>query len=61
MIEADWYKLMKRAVGEGVAYGWNRSHKHTNTPEPVAIKEEIVEAIMNELCEIIIFTDLYDE
>lgn len=42
---------------EGVAYGYQRAHKHTSTPTPEAVKEAIESAVMNALCEVIDFDD----
>jgi hypothetical protein len=46
------YPLIERAVEEGIAYGWNRAHKHTDKPDPDHIKEQLLYYIMNELTEI---------
>lgn len=50
-IRAKTYPLMREAVEAGIAYGWHRAYKHTNTPEPAAIMEAIEEAVMNAICE----------
>jgi hypothetical protein len=52
-IKVNVYKVLARAVEEGVAYGWNRAHKHTDTPSAEAIKEEIENAVMNEISEVV--------
>lgn len=49
------YQLIERAVEEGVNYGYNRAHKHTDTPTEATLKGLITEAIMSELCDIIDF------
>jgi hypothetical protein len=56
-IELDSYGIIARAVEEGIAYGWNRAHKHTEKPEPHHIKNEINNAIMNAISEIIIWPE----
>lgn len=54
-IQVDIYKIMARAVEEGVNYGWNRAHKHTENPSKEHAIEQIESAVMNALCEILIF------
>ena len=49
------YEILSRAVEEGVSYGYMRAHKHTDIPTEDAIKTEIENAIMTELCEVITF------
>jgi hypothetical protein len=52
-VKADIYKILSRAVDEGIAYGWNRAHKHTDSPNEETIKDEIERAVMNEICEVV--------
>jgi hypothetical protein len=35
------YPVLCRAVEEGVAYGWQRAHKHIDTPDAETIEEQI--------------------
>ena len=49
------YEVVCRAVEEGVAYGWNRGHKHTSTPDQGALKSEIEDGVMGTLCEVLEF------
>jgi len=49
------YSIVRRAVEEGVAYGWGRAHKHTATPTEDAFRVAIEEAVMNALIEVINF------
>jgi hypothetical protein len=51
MYKINLYRLIERAVEDGVAYGWNRAHKHTDTPDPAYVKEQISQAVMNAVCE----------
>lgn len=44
------YELLDRCIEDGVAYGWQRAHKHTDTPDAQRVKDEIVNAVMNEIC-----------
>ena len=41
--------LLDRCIEEGIQYGWNRAHKHTDTPDEVWIREQIHQAIINEI------------
>ena len=50
-MKPDTYKLVEQCVENGVAYGWLRAHKHTDTPAAEQIQEKIRQAIMNEVCE----------
>ena len=51
------YPVLCRAVEEGVADGWQRAHKYIDTPEAVTIEEQIVTAVLNEICEYFDFDD----
>jgi hypothetical protein len=46
------------AVEEGAAYGWRRAHKHTDAPGEDAIVDQIVQGVLNEVCE---YFDVDDE
>lgn len=50
-MKANIYKLLCRCVEDGIAYGWNRAHKHVDDPDEHAIKAEIEQAVINEICE----------
>jgi hypothetical protein len=54
------YEVIRRAVEEGVRYGWNRAHKHDEKPDPDATREAIQDAVLNELCEWLIFDEPED-
>jgi len=41
------YKLIEQIVEQGTDAGWNRAHKHTDTPDTYTIKNCIAEYIMN--------------
>lgn len=51
------YDVLRNAVEEGVRCGWNRAHKHTSGPTPEHVEEQIVQAVMNAVCEYFIFDD----
>lgn len=51
------YIILRRAVEEGVQSGWNRAHKHTDTPERDDVQAHILDAILLEVCEVFSFED----
>jgi len=50
-MRARTYVVLRAAVEDGVAYGYNRAFKHTDTPDEHDVKEAIVQAVLNECCE----------
>lgn len=50
----EWV-VLSRAIEEGVSYGWNRAHKHTENPEPQLIRECIEQAVENSISEVFLF------
>jgi hypothetical protein len=56
-IRINAYEIVSRAVEDGVAYGYNRAHKHTDKPTEDSLKAEIENAVMNELSEVLIYGD----
>lgn len=52
---ANEYNLMEQCVEDGVSIGWLRAHKHTDTPTPTQIQQQIMDAVMNEICEWFVF------
>jgi hypothetical protein len=51
MMRARDYEILRRAVEEGIARGWTRAHKHTETPTPEEVQDMIESAILDEICE----------
>jgi hypothetical protein len=51
------YKVLSRAVEEGIEFGYGRAFKHTDKPSDEAIKTAIYDAIMHEICELVLFGD----
>jgi hypothetical protein len=49
MIVPKAYDLLDRCVEEGVRYGLARAHKHTDTPTPEHLENEIAMAVMKEI------------
>jgi hypothetical protein len=50
-IRVDCYKILSDAIERGISFGWNHSHKHTDTPDAGTIKAQIFDDIMTEICE----------
>ncbi len=45
------YRLLVRCVEEGVQYGYNRAHKHTDSPSEDLLKTNIEDAVLAEIGE----------
>lgn len=56
-VRVNAYVVVTRAIEEGINFGWNRAHKHTAQPSEQHIKQEIERAVMNELSEVILWSD----
>ena len=41
--------------------GWNRAHKNSDEPEPQHIRDQIEQAVLNEICEWFDFEDVNNE
>lgn len=61
-MKAKDFKLLVRCVEEGVAYGYSRAHKYTDTPTAQQIRDCIEDAVIDEICEWFDFdeTDRYE-
>ena len=51
------YIVLTDCVERGVAYGMNRAYKHSDTPTPEYIKQQIVDAVLLEISEYFNFND----
>lgn len=51
MMTPKTLSVLERCVEDGVELGYNRAHKHTNTPPEDIIKQEIVNAVLTEIHE----------
>ena len=51
MIRPKAYNLLDRCIEDGIRCGFERAHKHTNTPDPDWIRQQIHQSIMNEISE----------
>ncbi len=56
-VRVNLYHILERAVEEGILRGYHRAHKHTDAPGELTIQEEIRQAIMGNLCEVLVFDD----
>ena len=60
-MKAKEYILLGKCVEDGIQYGINRAHKHTDAPTREHLSREIENAIMNEICAWFDFGDGNDE
>jgi hypothetical protein len=60
VVRVKAYEVIRRAVEEGVRYGWSRAHKHDEKPDPDVLREALENAVVNELCEWLIFDEPED-
>lgn len=51
------YVILERAVEEGYRRGWNRAHKHADSPSAEQIELEVLQAIMGDICDVFSFDD----
>lgn len=51
------YTVVSIAVENGITMGFNRAHKHVETPTMADINEAVLTAVMGELCDVIDFGD----
>ena len=54
------HKVIDMAVENGIVLGWNRAHKHTDTPSVDQIQDAIHMAVMNELGDWLVFPESHD-
>jgi hypothetical protein len=57
VVKPNVYAIISRAVEEGVNWGWQHAHKHTDKPSEGYLKEQIENDVMNALCEVIKFDE----
>lgn len=51
------YEVLHRALEEGLSYGWHRAHKHTEAPDEDAIKQHMLDGVLNAVSEYFTFDD----
>jgi hypothetical protein len=54
-VKVNLHAIIERAVEEGIAFGWRRAHKHVDNPDGGTVCNEIHNAVMNALAEIVTF------
>ena len=54
-IKVNLYAIVSRAVEEGVSYGLQRAHKHTPAPSREVLVDQVEQAVLNALCEVLDF------
>ena len=50
-MRAKEYPVLVDCIERGVVYGMNRAYKHSDTPSPEYINEQIADAVLLEICE----------
>jgi hypothetical protein len=50
-MKPKFYQLLVQCVEDGVAYGYNRAHKHTDNPTPDVLKMKIEDGVLNAISE----------
>ena len=45
------YPVLAECIERGVAWGFQRAHKHTDTPSAEDLRAQIEQAVLNEICE----------
>jgi len=56
------YTVLVDCVERGVTFGMARAYKHTDTPTPDSIKQQIADAVLLEICEYFDFdSEVYKE
>jgi len=53
--------VLEMCIKNGIDWGWNRAHKHTDTPNENLIKQEIETAIEHEFYEWFDMGDNYEQ
>lgn len=60
-MKANEYLVMSECVEKGINIGYARAFKHNDKPEEDYIKECILDAVTNQICEYFKFKDIDDE
>ena len=51
------YKIVSDCVSDGIEQGWNKAHKHTETPSEQILKDQIEHYILLNIGENFLFDD----
>ena len=54
------YSILSECITRGIDYGYSRAYKHTDKPSEETIKNEIYNAVTNEVCEYFSFEENYE-
>jgi hypothetical protein len=54
----DTYTLLHDSVALGIVQGWNRAHKHTDTPDADTVQAAIETAVMDRITEYFSFPEV---
>ena len=54
-LKVNTFSVMRRAVEEGVNYGYQRAHKHTDKPSFESVVDYIEQAVVDAMCEVFWF------
>ena len=60
-MKANLRKILERAIEEGIAYGYHRAHKYTDTPDADLLQERISYGIWLEIDAIFSFDEEVEE
>jgi hypothetical protein len=60
IVPKSW-PLLCDAVESGIVMGWNHAHKHTDTPRPEQVQEQIAREVLNAISERFHIPDDYAE
>jgi phage-related protein len=56
-LRVNTWAVVQRAVEEGCAYGARRAFKHTDAPTSEQIEDACTRAVIDALCEVLLFDD----
>jgi len=56
-LKVNTYAVLEECIEIGINMGWNRAHKHTDTPNEEQLKEEIERYILLQISEKFKFDD----
>lgn len=56
-IKVNTYNLLADAIEDGIGYGYDKAHEHTDTPDKETIREHIYTEIMNQITEYFVFEE----
>ena len=55
IVRINTYAILSRAIEQGIDWGYLHAHKNTDAPTEDALKEQLLNDIMNEVCEVVDF------